>query len=116
MSLCIRYANKFEVFERFLGFINVFESQNADSLVSAILSYLKVLKIDDIPIIAQSYDGANVMSGSKKGVQTLLREHYPDAIYIHCMAHRLNLVVINMCKHVKVQYNLICFLIIKKLI
>ncbi|CAI6372654.1 unnamed protein product [Macrosiphum euphorbiae] len=101
MSLCIRYANKFEVFERFLGFINVSESQNAVSLVTAMLLYLKVLKIDDIPIIAQSYDGANVMSGSKKGVQTLLREHYPDAIYIHCMAHRLNLVVIDMCKHVK---------------
>jgi len=66
MSLCIRYANKFEVFEWFLGFINVSESQNAVSLVSAILSYLKVLKIDDITIIAQSYDGANVMSGSKK--------------------------------------------------
>lgn len=41
------------------------------------------------------------MAGSKKGVQTLLREHYPDATYIHCMAHRLNLAVINMCKHVK---------------
>jgi len=27
MSLCIRYLNKFEVFERFLGFINVSENQ-----------------------------------------------------------------------------------------
>jgi len=114
MSLCIRYSNNFEVFERFLGFINVSESQNSVSLVSAILSYLKVLTIDDIPIIAQSYDGANVMSGSKSEVQTLLREHYPDAIYMHCMAHRLNLVVINMCNHVKVQYNSICFLIVYK--
>lgn len=88
--------------------INVSENQNAVSVVSAILSYLKLHKIDDIPIIAQSYDGANVMSGSKRGVQTLLREHYPDAI--HCMAHRLNLVVINKCKNVKVgtiQFNLL---------
>lgn len=114
LSLCIRYANEFEIFERFLGFINVSENQNAVSLVTAILSYLKTLNIDDVPIIAQSYDGANVMSGSKKGVQTLFREHYPDAIYIHCMAHRLNLVVINMCKHVKVQLNL--FLKSKKII
>lgn len=38
MSLCIRYANKFEVFERFLGFINVSESQKyAVSIVSAML-------------------------------------------------------------------------------
>ncbi|CAI6377782.1 unnamed protein product [Macrosiphum euphorbiae] len=49
MSLCIRYANKFEEYRQYYS----------------------------------------------------LREHYPDAIYIHCMAHRLNLVVINMCKHVK---------------
>lgn len=96
MSLCIRYSNKFEVFERFLGFINVSENQNAVSLVSAILSYLKVHKIDDIPIIAQSYYGTNVMSDSF----TLHSQ-----IYIHCMAHRLNLVVINMCKNVKVGTN-----------
>jgi len=102
MSLCIRYAIDFNVYERFLGFINVSENQNATSLVDAILSFLKMFKLDSLPIIAQSYDGANVMSGCKGGVQTLLRKHHTNAIYIHCMAHRLNLVVVDMCKYVKV--------------
>lgn len=70
MSLCIKYANNFDIFERFLGFIYVSENQNAMSLVTAILSFLKVFKINDILVIAQSYDGVNVMSGNKRGVQT----------------------------------------------
>lgn len=102
MSLCIRYAIDFNVYEHFLGFINVSENQNATSLVDAILSFLKIFKLDSLPIIAQSYDGANVMSGCKGEVQTLLRKHHTNDIYIHCIAHRLNLVVVDMCKYVKV--------------
>ena len=34
------------------------------------------------------------MSGNNAGVQTLLREQYiPKAIYVHCYAHKLNLVI-----------------------
>lgn len=102
MSMCIRYTKDFEIFERFLGFIDVSENQSAASILSFILSFLKKIKLDNIPIVAQSYDGASVMSGCKGGVQTLLKEHHPNVVYIHCMAHRLNLVVVDMCKHVKV--------------
>lgn len=55
MSLCIRFAIDFSVYERFLVFINVSESQNSISLVDAILSFIKMSKLDTIPIIAQSY-------------------------------------------------------------
>ena len=34
------------------------------------------------------------MSGSNAGVQALLRQQYiPNAIYVHCYAHKLNLVI-----------------------
>jgi len=39
-----------------------------------ILSVLKKLSISDIPLVAQTYDGANVMSRSTSGVQTRIRD------------------------------------------
>lgn len=102
MSICVRYTKKLEIFERFLDFMDVSQKQDAESLISTILRFLQQSNLQNIPIIAQSYDGASVMSGKKSGVQTKLKEYYPNAIYIHCMAHRINLVVIDMCKSIKV--------------
>lgn len=109
MSVCVRYTKNFEVFERFIGFLNVSEKQDAESLSYAILNFLKFCKFDHIPIIGQSYDGANVMSGRKGGVQAKMIKHYPYATYIHCMAHKLNLIVVDMCKNVNVSTNLFNF-------
>jgi len=64
---------------------------------------LKELNLDNIPIVAQSYDGVSLMSGCRGGLQTLLKKYHPSADdTVHCMAHRLNLVVVDMCKNVKV--------------
>lgn len=63
--------------------------------------------MDTFHIVAQSYDGANVMSGKFNGVQAKIKNKFPYAIYTHCMAHRINLVVIDMCKYVKVNCNLL---------
>ena len=39
------------------------------------------------------------MSGKHAGVQAILREKYmPSAIYVHCYAHRLNLVICDVSK------------------
>ena len=44
--------------------------------------------------IAQASDGASVMSGKEKGVQKLLRDAVGNAcLFVHCYAHRLNLVL-----------------------
>ena len=48
---------------------------------------------DKHKLIAQSYDGAAVMSGSHRGVQSIVKESYPNAHYVHCYAHQLNLVL-----------------------
>jgi len=112
MSVCVRYTKNFEVFERFIGFLNVSKKQDADSLSNAILNFLKFCKFDHVPIIGQSYDGANVMSGRKGGVQAKMIKHYPYATYIHCMAHKLNLIVVDMCKNVNVSTNLFNFKLI----
>jgi hypothetical protein len=43
--------------------------------------------------VAQTYDGAAVMSGELNGLQTKVRGTFPNAMFIHCMAHKLNLVL-----------------------
>jgi len=37
------------------------------------------------------------MSGHIKGVQTIKRAKYPKALYVHCVAHTLNLAVSSAC-------------------
>lgn len=38
------------------------------------------------------------MSGSVRGVQARFREKHPEAVYVHCYAHDLNLVLCHTCK------------------
>nr|CAI5846637.1 unnamed protein product [Callosobruchus analis] len=41
------------------------------------------------------------MSGVYGGLQTLIREHAPNADYVHCAAHALNLVLNDAARHVR---------------
>ena len=38
------------------------------------------------------------MSGRTNGVKALVRNHSPDAVYVHCKAHCLNLAIMHSCK------------------
>jgi len=44
-------------------------------------------------LFGQGYDGASNMSGKCRGVQAIICEKYPHALYVHCAAHSLNLAV-----------------------
>lgn len=102
MSICVRYTKDLNVYERFLGFVDVSEKQDSQTLVETIFTFLDKLYLKDIPIIGQSYDGASVMSGKRNGVQIKIQDQHPHAIYTHCMSHRMNLVVVDMCKNIEV--------------
>jgi len=101
LSVCVRYTVGLEIYEKF---VDVSCGQDVNQIVSAIYSSFKNcnLNMDELNIVAQSYDGASVMSGHIGGVQAKIKEDYPYAIYTHCMAHRLNLVVVDLCKEIKV--------------
>lgn len=87
LSMCVRYTTKqFEVVERFLTFINVSKKQDASSLCSYIFNFLDMNQLSEIPIVAQSYDGASVMSGRIGGVQQKVKIKYPFA-YIRTVWH-----------------------------
>ena len=74
---------------------------DAQWLANFILKKIEELGLDLSEIIAECYDGANVMSGQATGVQAHIVEKIPHAFYVHCHAHRLNLVLINCVKNLE---------------
>ena len=44
-------------------------------------------------VVAQCYDRAAVMASGLHGVQARVKEVIPQALFVHCYAHRLNLVM-----------------------
>ena len=64
------------------------------------------VSLDPSNIRGQAYDGAAVMSSSRAGVQTKIKEIASLAMYTNCYAHCLNLSVAATCKVPEVR-NLI---------
>ena len=94
LSLCLRYIKNDEIKESFINFTACNEL-SAAALCENILNTLRDKGVPLEGCIGQCYDGAFVMSGHLSGVQLRIKEHCPSAIYIHCFAHRLNLVVVD---------------------
>jgi len=97
LALCIRYAVDLDIHERFLMFVDCSGCQDADGITRMLVEAVQSAELAEVPIIAQAYDGASVMSGKDNGVQKQIRDLHPTAIYIHCMAHKLNLVIVASC-------------------
>ena len=82
------------IHEYFLTFVEA-STLDAKSLTQYIVNTLTKHQLDLTCIVSQGYDGASVMSGHCSGVQTRLKEFAPHAVYIHCHAHILNLVLVD---------------------
>ncbi|XP_042206323.1 zinc finger MYM-type protein 1-like [Homarus americanus] len=95
MVIVLRYVLNEEIFERFWGFF-IPENQTADGISKCILEQLDIiLQGNRQKLIAQTFDGANVMKGKKGGVQAKIKAVYNNAHFIHCYAHQLNLIMRN---------------------
>lgn len=94
MSIVIRYQIEGDIFERFWGYFPLTD-RTAGGISSVILELLKDLGVDKNPgkLIAQTYDGAAVMSGTTAGVQQKVKDVYPYANFVHCYAHQGNLIM-----------------------
>ncbi|CAH1971805.1 unnamed protein product [Acanthoscelides obtectus] len=74
MVMIFRYLHEGEIQERFWRFLSVTD-KTAEGLAKCIEEELgPLLKDSPHKLIAQTYDGANVMSGSSDGVQTKISE------------------------------------------
>ena len=94
LTFVIRYpAQKngtWEVLERFLK-VQDCEKKKGEDICEVILSVLKEHNIDIGKCRGQGYDNGSNMSGCYKGVQALILEKNPQAIFAPCSAHTLNL-------------------------
>lgn len=108
MSIVIRYVTiseksaggkELKINESFLGFSEL-RDQSSEGFENKILSTLKQYGIDIAKCRGQGYDGASTMSGQYTGLQTRIKATTPNAEYVHCAAHNLNLVVNDSVSHV----------------
>ena len=53
---------------------------------------VEVFNLKDI-LGGQTYDGASLMSGHLSGLQKCVLDKYPMALFVHCYAHVLNLML-----------------------
>ena len=96
--IVLRYTLKGQIKERFITFTEA-KVKTADALTHIIVDTLSDFHIKE-KLIAQTYDGAATMKGRVNGVQTQVRREYPNAHFVHCYAHQLNLVMEQACsKH-----------------
>lgn len=100
LSIVLRYFANSQLHESFVDF-RAADGLDAQSLATEILAALQTYGLDVTSnLVGQGYDGASVMSGVNRGVQQKIREVAPKAIYVHCYAHRLNLVLVDVCKDI----------------
>jgi hypothetical protein len=92
LLIVLRYATSDgEIQERFLGFSDVSADRTASALAECVIDCAVQYGFGS-KIVAQTYDGAEVMSGELNGLQTKVRDMFSNAMFIHCTAHKLNLV------------------------
>lgn len=111
MCFVVRFVNmsKGEIHEHFLTYVEA-NSFDATSLSIYNKDLLAKFNLDFMKIVSQGYDGASVMSGRCAGVQAKVREFAPNAIYIHCYAHVMNLVLVDSCRSVSATSELLAII------
>lgn len=64
-------------------------------LANVIIEKLTDYGLDLTYLRGQGYDGAASMSSRFNGVQAVIQNSYPTALYVHCTSHSLNLALSN---------------------
>ena len=78
--------------EEFLGFTPLKE-MDAETIAETIIDQCNKYGLNLNKLRGQGYDGCSTMAGKENGVQVHIRSDYPLAVFVHCSAHCLNLVV-----------------------
>ena len=92
LSTVLRYIHEGKIEERFVGFTDVSTNRCSDDLFNHAQSVIFKFNLKS-KLVAQTYDGASVMSRDLHGLQAKVLEACPHALHVHCNAHILNLVL-----------------------
>ncbi|XP_075167429.1 zinc finger MYM-type protein 1-like [Haematobia irritans] len=87
LSVGIRFfdTKTLKIREEFLGFVELEAMDDEFFFLNE--------GLDEFKCVGQGYDGCATMVGKFGGVQALLKQTYPKALYFHCASHKLNLVI-----------------------
>ena len=108
-SVSIRYIGlNLKVQECFMGFYNC-QNSTAEKLFNVIIDVVTRCTIPMNKLVSYAFDGASNMSGHLSGVRARLGETYPQAVYVHCANHSLDLVLQEVCFEVKMVIDTIQF-------
>ena len=66
---------------------------DAETIGNTLIAQCIKFRLDLTKLLGQGYDGRSAMAGTVGGVQAKIKVKYPKAAFLHCAAHRLNLVV-----------------------
>ena len=92
--------------EEFVAFLKLNRVRAVD-IADALVKCMENLGLSLSELCGQGYDGASTMSGYKSGVQARIQEKQPKAVYTHCAAHSLNLVIVKSCSVPEIRNALI---------
>ncbi|XP_070677970.1 uncharacterized protein [Malus domestica] len=86
-----------EAIEKFFGVQHV-SSTTSSSLEEAIERFFAITNLSMSKLRGQGYDGASNMKGELNGLKTKILNKYPQAFYVHCFAHQLQLALVAVTK------------------
>ena len=93
VSVTIRWTDgNYGIHEDTLGLIQL-PNTKAQTIFGVIKDVLIRCSLPISQCRGQAYDGASNMSGIRNGVQALIKREQSKALYVHCLAHSLNLCV-----------------------
>lgn len=97
MPVCIRFVDKdLTIREELLEVVSL-QRITGLHIANKIKDVLGQLGLNISNCRGQGYNGASNMSSDRVGVQALIRQDAPKAVYTHCSGHCLNLVIANSC-------------------
>lgn len=93
MTLCIQFVDKIQNIKEELAELCTLATITGQHIANAIKEVLSKLCINISNYRGQVYDGTSNMSSITVGVQAIIKEDAPMAVYMHCSEHCLNLVI-----------------------
>lgn len=103
LVIYIRYIKNGEIKECFLGLVEL-QNSTAESYFLAIDKLFNSLDLNlkekDCSIVGLATDGARNMTGEIQGVCARFKDYFPYLISVHCVAHRLQLSVLDALKNI----------------
>ena len=109
LSLSIRWVNKdIKVHKDTLGLFQL-PNTKSDTEFHVINDILICCSLPLSHCCGQAFDGASNMSGTRNGVQALVKSEAIKALYVHCLAHSLNLCLKDVANKCELMRNVMDF-------